>query len=279
MSSARFAVTWRSFAAASCFAAFSLLAAGAAPTALVAIILTTRDSTVRARRIKHLVSFGFRLLLRWAEALKLFQFATEGTEWISAAPGRLLVANHPCFLDAIVLLAQLPDANCVVKGKLRHHPLFAPYLHVGRYVVSSAAADEVIAECGAAAARGEAILIFPEGTRSRPGTMLRFRRGAAQIALRTGMEILPVTVFCDPLVLTHGTPWFRMPASKVRHEVRFHHPCKPSDFASINGIDIARAARQVTQGMQNYFSRELSLPEVAHVHHDFLGTSLERSPS
>lgn len=258
-----FAQIWRSAVAGLCFATFWLLTLLAAPTALAVLVLATPDRNRRGCRVRHLVSFGLRLLVRLAAALRIVECRIEGEHWRRAARGRLIVANHPSFLDAIAILAALPDANCVVKQRLRHHPLFAPFVRAGAYLGKPADPVAVIEQCRHAHERGEPILIFPEGTRTRPGDLPRFRRGAAQIALRAGIEILPATISCTPPALTHGKPWFRMPAQQVRLVVRFHAPRKADAFASFTGLDAPRAARCLTRGLQDYFIKELTLSDHA----------------
>lgn len=275
----RFTRARRSAAAALCLAGFCLVTLGALPTALAAILVITRDPELRAQRARRLASCGFRLLLGWSEALGVARFDTGGDAWIASARGRLVVANHPSFLDAVVLLARLPEANCVVKGRLRRHPLFAAYLRAGRYIGNGADPAEVIEQCRRAAARGEPVLIFPEGTRSQPGAVPHFLRGAAQIALRARLQILPVTVSCNPAVLTHGVPWYRMPVCRVRHVISFHPPRDPGDFAPIAGVETSRAARRVTRGMQDYFIRKLSASHDVQLRLQPLAANFEQSLS
>ena len=260
-----FARFWRSAVTGLCFAGFWALALGAAPTLLAAILLVTPQRERRARRVRRLVSFGFRLLLRVTAALNLARFEIEGEGWREAARGRLIVANHPSFLDAVLLLAALPDATCVMKSSLQRHPLFAPFVRAGGYLGNASDPLQAIAECALAHARGEPILIFPEGTRTRPGEMPRFRRGAAQLALRAGLEILPATITCDPPALTHGVPWYRTPPATVRLVIRFHAPRKPAAFASLEGLEPPRAARRLTRGLQDYFTSQLTLFEHANI--------------
>ena len=60
---------------------------------------------------------------------------------------------------------------------------------------------------------GEVLGLFPEGTRSKDGNLLRFKSGLALIAQQTGAPVLPVTItYCDPdkrfrsrVVVNYGT--------------------------------------------------------------------------
>lgn len=251
----RLSAWWHSAGTGLCFLGFWLLAAA---SSLLILPFALFPSEGRSRRVRRLAAVGFRLLLGWIEALGLGRFSTEGGKWIDAAGGRLLVANHPCFLDVVALLARVPDANCVMKAGLRRHPFFGPFVRAGGYISNASDPQQVIEACREARARGEAIVIFPEGSRSRPGAAPHFLRGAAQIALRAEMEILPVTIRCTPPVLTHGRPWFRMPAERFAHVICFHPPCDPEAFATLEGLAPPLAARRLTRGLEDYFKRRLS---------------------
>jgi hypothetical protein len=78
------------------------------------------------------------------------------------------------------------------------------------------------------------------------------------------MEILPVTIRCEPPVLTHGRPWYRMPSQKVRYVISFHPPRPPAAFARIEGLPPSLAARRATRGMETWFKRQLNAPQVMH---------------
>ncbi|MGH8273247.1 MAG: lysophospholipid acyltransferase family protein [Gammaproteobacteria bacterium] len=254
----RFGSLWRSAVSGLCFAVFAVLIVFAALVLLPIFRILPGDRTRRARR---LVSFGLRIPYAWFSLLGLGDIRVEGRAWLAEAPCRLLVANHPCFVDIVVMLAQLPEANCIMKDALMRHPLFAPFARAAGYISNASGPLETVAACRRAKERGEAIVIFPEGSRTRPDALPRFQRGAAQIALRAEMEILPVTITCTPPVLTHGRPWYAMPPRRVRYVIRFHRPRPPASFADAGGLALPLAARRVTRGMENWFRQRLQAVE------------------
>ncbi|HEX5314804.1 MAG TPA: lysophospholipid acyltransferase family protein [Gammaproteobacteria bacterium] len=260
MRESRLAGCWRAAASGLCFLGYWTGCLLVAPTALLAIVMLSRSAFTRARRTRRLASASFRLLIRVCRILGIVECEIAGREWLAAAPGRLVLANHPTFLDVIVLLALLPEANCVVKHSLRRHPVLAPFVRACGYLANDTEALAFLAACRDAKARGETLIVFPEGTRSTAGAPLHFQRGAAQIALRAGMEILPVTVYCDPPFLTRQTRWYRAPQRRVRHLVKFHPPVAAEGFAPVAGLEPPLAARRLTRGLQSYFQNELLSP-------------------
>lgn len=247
----------RSALAALCAAAFGIVAVFGLCIPLPLLLLFSRRAG-RAPRVRGLASFGFRLLIRMIEGCGLARIEVH-SESAKAIAGCLLVANHPSYLDAVFLMAHLPHLNCVMKPALLRHPLFFPFARLGGYLVGDTGdPGSLIEACRAASRRGEPILIFPEGTRTTPGKPLAFRRGAAQIALRAGIPVVPVVVRCDPPALTHAHPWYRMPDRAVRLVIRFGAPREVADFVREAPSDIPRMARLATRGLENYFTRQLA---------------------
>ncbi len=247
----------RSALAGGCFVVFGAVALFGLLLPLPILLMITPPK-LRAQRVRGLASVGFRLLIRMIEGCRLAQIEVR-SEGIPDLAGCLLVANHPSYLDAVFLMAHLPHVNCVMKSSLLNHPLFFPFTRLGGYIASdNDDPQKLIEACRAASARGEPILIFPEGTRSTPGQPLRFRRGAAQVALRAGLRVVPLVVHCDPPALTHGSPWYRMPDRCVHLVIRFAAPCDIADFAGGAAGDWSRLARRATRGLENYYVRQLS---------------------
>ncbi len=247
----------RSALAGLCFIAFGAIAVFGICVPLPVLLVIT-PPRLRARRVRGLASVGFRLLIRMIEGCRLARIELHGTETLSTT-GCLLVANHPSYLDAVFLMAYFPRVNCVMKPALLNHPLFFPFTRLGGYIAGSEQNPLALMEqCRTAAQHGDTILVFPEGTRSTPGTALHFRRGTAQIALRVNLPIVPVIIHCEPPALTHGCPWYRMPSTCIRLVICFHLPRFATDFAEEPSSSLPRLARQVTRGLENYFVTQLA---------------------
>jgi 1-acyl-sn-glycerol-3-phosphate acyltransferase len=111
--------------------------------------------------------------------------------------GLLIASNHQSFLDPMLVGMALPGPICyLARRSLFRTPGFGALLRaVGVHPVRRGAVD-----AGALKAvlrmlrRGGTVVMFPEGTRSRDGTLGRFKTGAAAIALRCGVPLLPVCV-------------------------------------------------------------------------------------
>ena len=109
----------------------------------------------------------------------------------------ILASNHRSFLDpfAIGICLRRP-VFFVAKRELFRHPLQGWILNcMGAFPVCRGEADEESVETARQLlAGGHAVVIFPEGTRIRPGSLARPRRGVGRLALETGAPVVPIAV-------------------------------------------------------------------------------------
>ncbi|HJL18999.1 MAG TPA: lysophospholipid acyltransferase family protein [Sandaracinaceae bacterium LLY-WYZ-13_1] len=131
----------------------------------------------------------------------------------------LLVSNHPSLLDVVLTLSSLPQLSCVAKGGWYGSWLMGPMLRRTDYVPGAGYAgdDEVLDDVPVVGRierklrSGVPMLAFPEGTRSGPRTLRRFRRGAIEAAIRAEVPILPLFIDLNPAFLMKGQPFYHVP--------------------------------------------------------------------
>ncbi len=129
--------------------------------------------------------------------LVYFRLERIGAEHIPRSGPLILAANHRSFLDPFVIgaLTRRP-VYYVAKRELFEHRFQAWLLNgLGAFPIDRGAGDEdAMATARAILARGECVVIFPEGTRVRPGPLGRPRRGVGRLALETGARVVPLAV-------------------------------------------------------------------------------------
>ena len=111
--------------------------------------------------------------------------------------GAILASNHRSFLDPWVVGACAGrPIYFFAKQELFANPLQAWFLNsLGAFPVRRGESDEeALATSRALLERGDALLIFPEGTRTRSGPLRVPRRGIGRLALETGVPVVPIAL-------------------------------------------------------------------------------------
>ncbi len=126
-----------------------------------------------------------------------FRLARIGREHIPSEGGVILAANHRSFLDPFVIgtMARRPMYYVAKKELFSRSWLSWILTSLGAFPVDRGAGDtNMIETAKSILARGDIVLIFPEGTRTRPGSLGHPRRGVGRLALETGAPVVPVAV-------------------------------------------------------------------------------------
>jgi 1-acyl-sn-glycerol-3-phosphate acyltransferase len=168
---------------------------------------------------------GFRRL-----ATALYRVDLHGAERIPATGGVILVANHESLFDPWLLALATPrPVRYMAKSELWRYPLIGRTLDAfGAFPVERGTGDSTaISNAAELLRRGEVLGMFPQGTSKQLARRI-YRRGAARLALATGVPIVPVR-----LIGTRGFPRpGRRPTRVLVGEPIHVEPAKPTLVAA-----------------------------------------------
>lgn len=223
--------------------------------AIPAIALLPGGPIRRKQRARKLIHISFRFFVFGLEASGILKVAPKNIPPPGSLKGTLIVANHPSYLDIVVILALLPDAVCVVKNDVWRNPFFGPLVRAAGFI-PILDAERTLEKAEAALKNGLALVIFPEGTRSRIDRPLKFQRGVAYLALRTGAPVLLLLINVTPSLLAKGHKWYNIPASTCRFMVRAVVPADPG-YSTPQAAPGHLRARQWTESLETFFQGKL----------------------
>ena len=126
-----------------------------------------------------------------------FRLSRHGRQHIPTEGPLLLASNHRSFLDPFVLGTMLRrPVYYVAKKELFANRIQAWYLNaLGAFPVDRGASDQEMLETARRILdRGDVVLMFPEGTRIRPGGLGSPKRGIGRLALESGAPVVPLAV-------------------------------------------------------------------------------------
>lgn len=253
---ARLARCWRIVRTVSAFGVFGVcgLLLG---TTLTALRLFDRDGARSQARAQRAIHRGYRAFVWFLEAMGLFRVHVHDARRLSGPGARLVVANHPTLLDVVFLIAQMPQADCVVNTARARNPFLRSAVSAAGYVRNDEG-PAVVEECARRLRAGRTVLLFPEGTRSPVHGLRPFRRGAAHIALESGCPMTPVRITSDPPALTKEQRWYDLPRSPVELSLRVQEPISPRPYLE-SGETRVIAARKLTGELRESIVKGLDL--------------------
>lgn len=242
---------WRVIATGFAFSLFGIIGGLFSISLFPALVIAPLKPVRRVRWARQLIGATFRLYLKMLNGLGLISYEIHGQDDL-LQPSQLIIANHPSLLDVVFLMAMTP-ANCVVKSSLWRNPFTAMAVRAADYIRNDD--PDIYERCLATFARGESLIIFPEGTRSIPGQPLKFHRGPAHMAMGAKPLIRPVLIECVPATLIKHQAWYRVPDTPPHFKFRVM-PLLTTRLDMENELQ-SGAARRITKQWQSYFEESL----------------------
>jgi 1-acyl-sn-glycerol-3-phosphate acyltransferase len=196
---------------AAAYLAVSVYVALAAPVGM-ALALTFRCKS----RLYVLGHWGVAL----GTSLAGIQTRVAGREHL---PDRAVVfcSNHQSNIDPPILFQALhPRLHILFKHELTKLPLLGRAFQIGGFVPIDRRSREhsmaAIERAAESLRQGNSFLTFPEGTRSRTGALLPFKRGPFLMALKAQVPVVPVAIQGGTASMRKGSPIVRPATVSVR---------------------------------------------------------------
>jgi 1-acyl-sn-glycerol-3-phosphate acyltransferase len=216
---------------------FVIILALSLPSAVIFIPLAAVTGDIRPLYavVCFIVRTGFR-----AAGIRV---KVEGRENVPAGQACIFMANHVSNLDPPGLIPRIPGrTSAFTKRSIFNIPLFGYCLKLAGYIPvdrggNAASAKESVAEAGRILETGVHITTFVEGTRSKDGRLLPFKKGPFYLAMETGAPCIPVSIYGTETLMSKGS--FAIKPGTV-HFI-FHPPIFPQDFETRE--DLMQAVR------------------------------------
>lgn len=188
--------------------------------------------TVLTRNADALYGVSMRIV-RTAFWLARIRIEIVGAENVPQHTACIFMSNHVSNLDPPALIPHIPGRTSVfLKRSLMKIPVLGYGMKLGEFVpVDRDGRVESAKESAAAAKRvlekGIHITTFVEGTRSRDGRMLPFKKGPFYLAMEAGVPCIPISIYGTEGMMRKGS--LRVTPGTVH--IEFHAPIDPAKFA------------------------------------------------
>ena len=168
----------------------------------------------------------------------------EGREHIPTQPS-IFMSNHVSNLDPPIILPFLPFRTAFfIKRSLLKIPLVGYGMRLAGFIPVDRdgrleSARESVQFANKVLASGVNISTFPEGTRSRDGRLLPFKKGPFYLAMESGAPIIPISIWGSEHMMTKGSLRIKPGTAHLT----FHPAVYPQQFATREQLGAAvRAA-------------------------------------
>jgi 1-acyl-sn-glycerol-3-phosphate acyltransferase len=213
---------------------------------VIALVLLLLPARIGRRVGRRGAMWGFRIYLSIMEALGAWRLDLRELDQLRDAGPIIVAPNHPCLLDAVLIVSRLPNAVCVMKGALLGNFLLGPAARLARYVRNDSL-RRLVARAGDELALGGQLLIFPEGTRSQDGHPIGpLTDAVGALSRHAGVPVQTVLIETPTRFLGKGWSPASAPDLPIIYRVRLGRRFDPPS-------DV----RAFTAELDRYYRREL----------------------
>jgi 1-acyl-sn-glycerol-3-phosphate acyltransferase len=217
------------------------------PTDIVCVswCLITGDIMPLYRASMFIVRIGFRIAG--------IRVQVEGLEQVPCGVACIFMSNHVSNLDPPVLLPLIPGRTSIfLKRSLMKIPVLGYSMRLAEFVPvdrggNLEAAQQSEHQAKAVLEKGIHITTFVEGTRSRDGRMLPFKKGPFYLAMESGAPCVPISISGTQSMMRKGS--LRIRPGTVR--VIFHSPIYPIDAPDRDTL-MVRVRESIASGLPEW---------------------------
>jgi 1-acyl-sn-glycerol-3-phosphate acyltransferase len=169
----------------------------------------------------------------------------EGLERVDAGGSYVFVSNHQSHYDTAVLFATLPhQLRIIAKESLGRFPFIGWHLRrTGHILVDRRRPDReaIFRWADRLLTNGLSLIVYPEGTRSGNGRVQRFKPGSFQIALQSGLPVVPISISGTRQVMPKG----RLAARPGHVRLVVHDPIDTRGLAEADPRAFGERVREI----------------------------------
>ena len=227
-----------------------------APAALVTILLGLID---RHGKLAYSFSRSWSALILTMGGVKV---NVAGREHIDARQQYIFMVNHQSNIDIPVLVRSLGgfQLRWIAKRELLWIPFFGWAMWASKHIMLDRAnpldAVKTIQRARDRIAAGISVVVFPEGTRSRDGRLLRFKKGGFLLAVKANRPVVPVTLIGSRQLLPAGA--WRLRRGTI--DVVIGRPIPIEGFRPGNLRHLSAHVHQVIESHLSCTARDALLP-------------------
>jgi 1-acyl-sn-glycerol-3-phosphate acyltransferase len=198
-----------------------------------------------------------QMIVRTGYFLAGIRIDIKGRELIPPHSACIFMANHVSNLDPPALIPNIPGrTSAFLKRSLMHVPVLGWGFRLGEFIPvdrdgRKESAQESIAAARQVLAKGVHITTFVEGTRSKDGRLLPFKKGPFYLAKEAGAPCVPVSIWGTESMMSKGS--LRIDPGTAH--VTFHAPINPDDYETREDL-LAAVRSAIASGLPEWMRND-----------------------
>jgi 1-acyl-sn-glycerol-3-phosphate acyltransferase len=190
---------------------------------------------------------GFRVYTRWLSVVRAYRLDLTALDALRDGRALILAPNHPCMIDALLILTRHPNLVCVMKSDVLKNVFLGSGARLARYICNDAPL-QMIREAVADLQRGGILLLFPEGTRSVQAPLNGLKASIGLIAKQAAVPVQTLIIETDSPYLSKGWPLLRRASLPITYRVRLGRRFEPPADVRAFMVDLERYYRDELSG-------------------------------
>lgn len=167
------------------------------------LLLLPFKRSVKKRYFHTLICYSTRFIIK---AIFVIRSSVINEYKENFKKSAVIVANHQSFVDIIVLLSLNRKMLMVTNGWVWNSPFFGRIVRFADFYYAANGYESLADTFRERVAEGYSVVVFPEGTRSADGTINRFHKGAFFLAEQLNVDILPIVMYGNGMVISKKQP-------------------------------------------------------------------------
>jgi 1-acyl-sn-glycerol-3-phosphate acyltransferase len=186
----------------------------------IAMIIYPLLSERRGRTLgRYVIMAVFRCYLASLSVSRRCTFDLQALDVLRDQPSLIIAPNHPCMLDAVMVISRLPNVACVLKADLMNNIFLGAGSRLARYI-----RNEPVRRMVRLATQdfdcGSHLLLFPEGTRTTSCPVNSLKGSIGLISHHARVPVQTILIETDSVYLSKGWSLFRKPPMPIHYRVR-----------------------------------------------------------
>lgn len=214
-------------------------------SALLYPILPRRIGVCVGRRTAH---YLFRFFIAYVGFWRVIRFDIKAVDALRGKKGIIIAPNHVSLIDAVFIMARLPEVACIMKAKIWDNPFLGGGARLAGFIRNDSPGN-MVKLAAEELKRGVPLLVFPEGTRMEKPPLNPFKGGFALIAKRAGAPVQSVFIETDSRFLGKKWSFLKLPPNMpIHYKVRIGEVFEVGDEESTKAF---------IERMETYYREEL----------------------